>query len=89
MKRGRKHKRRVTFGSAGTLACLCSDAKHQHSGTIQFLMERRIGGNATDCLHHYSRIFSANRTLNIELIAATPIKKIATVSKFARETCPA
>ena len=52
-------------------------------------MERRIGGNATDCLHHYSRIFFAKRTLNIELIAATPIKKIATVIKFARETRPA
>ena len=52
------------------------------------MMERRIVGNATDRLH-YSRIFSAKRTLNIELIAATPIKKIATVNKFARETCPA
>ena len=52
-------------------------------------MERRIVGNATECLHHYSRIFSAKRTLNIVLIAATPIKKIATVNKFARETCPA
>ena len=53
------------------------------------MMERRIGGNATDRLQRYSRIFSAKRTLNIELIAATPIKKIATVNKFARETCPA
>ena len=53
------------------------------------MMERRIVGNATDRLQRYSRIFSAKRTLNIELIAATPIKKIATVSKFGRETCPA
>ena len=57
--------------------------------TSQTMMERRIGGNATDRLHHYSRIFSANRTLSIVLIAATPTKKIATVAEFARETCPA
>ena len=80
-------KRRATSSSTGTQRVPVQQRKAS-AITNRTMMERRIVGNATDRLH-YSRIFSAKRTLNIVLIAATPIKKIATVSKFARETCPA
>lgn len=82
------HKRRVTSSSTGTQRVPVQQRKAS-AITNRTMMERRIVGNATDRLHHYSRIFSAKRTLSIVLIAATPIKKIATVNKFARETCPA